>query len=334
MVSKLRSVGAFGVLLCAIIGVPGDVRAEEVDAGERLDEATEQLEALRYDEAREGFFTVIASGSADSEQLAKAYFSLGIVEAALNNGTSAIDAFYLALMIQPSLALGLGGSPKIEEFLNQARDRIVAVGALSARLELKMGQLDILIENDPLNIVKAITVSTSAADGEAGQVSIEPGQARVEIDSSVESVEVTLADETGNQLKVLSLETASVQGVDTGIADSSSPWSSWGLWAGVAAAGVGSGAYFLMRSGARGDDASALRQDGSTDTTRIGRLEDDETRLGTYGLIGFGVAGAAALTAGAIVLFGEETQPESEGDVAWSPRLGPGTWGADVRFRF
>lgn len=333
MVSRARGVGASALLFCSLtLAQPGLLKAEESDAGGRLDQATEQLEALRYDEAREGFFAVVASGSADSEQLAKAYFSLGIVEAALNNGTSSTDSFYMALMVQPSLALGLGGSPKIEEFLNQARDRIVAVGALSARLVLKEGNLSIVIDNDPVSLVKGITVNTTTSDGESAQVSMEPGEARVAIESGVESVEVILADETGNQVKVLTLDPAEATVADASNTGSS-PWSGWALWTGVAAAGAGAGAYFFMKSGEQGDKASELRGSGSTDVTEFARLEDEEDRLGSYGLIGFGVAGAAALTAGAIVLFGDSDN-KADQSVAISPRLGPGNWGADLRFHF
>lgn len=330
MVSRAGRLGLSVAFVCATaLARPNFAHAQEA-AGDLLDQATEKLEALRYDEARDGFFAVVTSGTAEPEQLAKAYFNLGIVEAALNNGTSSIDAFYLSLMIQPSLALGLGGSPKIEVFLNQARDRVVGVGSLGASLGFGSGVLTVSIDNDPLGLVKAIVVEMSKSDDESGKVTLEPGSSSVQVDSDVESIEVVLFDETGNQLKVMSLEPGSP--VDNAVAGSSPPWSNWGLWAGLAAASAGGGAFFLMKSGERGDEISSLRADGSMDSTQISRLEDEESRLGTYGLVGFGLAGAAAVAAGAILFMGDEAAGEE--DVAFVPQLQPGNWGGSLFVRF
>ena len=87
----------------------------------KVDAAKAQIDQLDYPAAQQTLFEVVQSGKATSAELAQAYFSLGVVEAALGNDVESTDSFYLALMIDPSLLFPEGGSPKIRERLNEAR---------------------------------------------------------------------------------------------------------------------------------------------------------------------------------------------------------------------
>ncbi len=332
----MRTGWARSALLSIVLGLSATsaASAQDVDAGEKLEEANGLLEGLQYERAREGFFEVVLSGSADPEQLATAYFNLGVVEAALNNGTSATDAFYLALMLQPSQALGLGGSPKIEGFLNQARDRLIAVGALSIHAEVRGGTLRVGVANDPVGMVKRLEVSMGESEGAASRADVDLGKgATLEVASDVEAVTVTAFDESGNQLRVVELDPSEEAEDAAASGGGTSVWSRWELWAGLAAASAGGGAYFFMKSGERGDEATAERNRETPDAVAISRLEDEESRLGNYGLVGFGLAGAAAAAAGMILWF-DGSESGQEEDVAVLPAVGPGQVGAQFSMRF
>ena len=174
-----------------------------------IDMAAKQVEQLDYPAAQQSLLGVVQSGKATSAELAQAYFSLGSVEAALGNDVESTDSFYLALMIQPSLLFPEGGSPKIRERLNDARNRVTEVGVLQVRAGVKDGVLDVHLDNDPLNLVKRVDVTMTRSGGESGKVTLEKGdrgEMRAEVESGVETIQVAAYDEAGNQLKVLDVD--------------------------------------------------------------------------------------------------------------------------------
>ncbi len=325
-------------------GAAAEKPASAAPAGEvasKLEQATKQIEQLNYPDAQQLLFDVVRSGKAASEQLALAYFKLGIVEAALDNEVEATDSFYLALMLQPSLLFPEGGSPKIRQRLNEARSRVTEVGVLEVRASVKKGVLDVRIDNDPLELIKRVEVLMTRAGGESGKVTLQKGEMRAEVEAGVETIQVALYDDVGNQLKVIDVDPASKpsgeptpgQGVGSG-----SIWQSWGLWAGVAGAFALGGTYFIMESGSIGGDIDAARGETEPDTAEIARLEDNRDRVGLYGVVGLSMAGAAAVTAGAILLFGGDDKHANDatGEAAASlvPSLAPGHVGARFQLRF
>lgn len=311
------------------------------EAGVKLEQAVKQLEELNYTEAQQTLLGVVQSGQALPEQLAQAYFNLGIVESALDNEVEATDSFYLALMLQPSLLFPEGGSPKILARLNDARSRVTEVGVLDARAVVRDGVLDVQIGNDPLNLIKRIEVTMTRGGGEAGTVELKKSELRVEVESGVETIQVVFYDEAGNRLKVMDVDPAAkaseAAAVDAG--GSPSIWRSWGLWAGVAGAFAVGGAYFIMESGSISTDIDAAEDEG--DLATAARLEDDRDRVGLYGIVGLSMAGAAAVTAGALLLFDDdkdaskgETSDEAATEASLVPSFSPGHLGARFRMRF
>jgi hypothetical protein len=313
------------------------------EAGLKLEQAVKQLEQLNYTEAQQTLLGIIQSGQAMPDQLAQAYFNLGIVESALDNEVEATDSFYLALMLQPSLLFPEGGSPKIRSRLNEARSRVTEVGVLEARAVVDDGVLEVQIGNDPLNLIKRIEVTMTRGGGEAGTVELQKNALRAEVESGVETIQVVFYDEAGNRLKILDVDPAAKapepSAVDTGGAPS--VWKSWGLWAGVAGAFALGGAYFLMESSNISSDIDAAEDEDEPDLTEIARLEDDRDRVGLYGIVGLSMAGAAAATAGALLLFNDDedaSKGDSSGETAPEatlvPSFAPGHVGARFQMRF
>ena len=313
--------------------------APKTAAGAKIDEAKQQIEQLDYTGAQQTLLGVVQSGAATSEELAQAYFNLGSVEAALGNDVESTDSFYLALMIQPSLLFPEGGSPKIRERLNAARSRVTEVGVLEARAWVKDGVLDVRLDNDPLELVKRVDVTMTREGGESGKVTLEKGEMRAEVEPGVSTIQVAMFDEAGNQLKVIDVDPAGGAAVprDTPVGTPPSVWGSWGLWAGVAGALALGGTYFMMEGGNLDGDIEDARNAPAPNPAEVERLEENRDRVGLYGVIGLSMAGAAAITSGALLLLGgddESDTTEGGSEATLSPNIAPGHYGARFTLKF
>jgi hypothetical protein len=305
---------------------------------DQLDLALKEMNELRYDQARTILFDIIKSGKATAPELSKAYFNVGVTEAAVGNSVEATDAFYLALMVEPTLVLPKGGSPKIREYLNSARKRVMHVGVLDAHLSLNQGALGVTIDNDPLSLVKQAKVVFAKGES-SSEASLDPaGKMRIDVDDDVTGIEVSLLDENGNQLKALKLEPGAASTgnakpvpVSKDAADGPSWVATWGLWAGVAAFFGATGTYFIVKQGKTEERLDSARA-ANVDQRFIDDLQDDKDRFGLFGLVSLSAAGAAAITAGTIiVLSGGDEEPKQATLV---PNIAPGRVGAQLNIRF
>jgi hypothetical protein len=307
------------------------------DQTAKLEQAVKDVEQLNYVEAQQQLLAIVSSGRANSEQLAKAYFSLGEVEAGLGNEVESTDSFYLALMIQPALLYPSGGSPKIRERLNEARSRLTEVGALEASGSVQGGALEVQIANDPLQLVKGVEVVMTRADGDIGKATLKPSATRVQVDPDVQSIRVVLHDETGNELKAFDVDPAvKSSAAPVELASKPSLWSKWGVWAGVAGALALGGTYFVVESGKLSDEVDAAKGEPVQDPNEIANLEDrrDETKL--YGVVGLSMAGAAAVAAGALLFLQDDApaKAETSSQARLVPNAGPRHVGAQFSMRF
>jgi hypothetical protein len=308
----------------------------------KIDAAKKQIEQLDYTAAQQALFDVVQSGKATTEELAQAYFSLGVIEAALGNDVESTDSFYLALMIQPQLLFPEGGSPKIRERLNEARSRVTEVGVLQAHASVTDGVLDVHLAHDPLNLVKRIDVTMTREGGESGKVTLEKGAMRAEVERGVQTIQVALFDESGNLLKLLDVDPAAKGGsAGAGAVAPPSVWSNWGLWAGVSGALALGGAYFIMEAGSLDTDIQDARDAPNPNPAEVSRLQDNQDRVGLYGVIGLSMATAAAATAGALLLFGGDDKSKDGSDTSEAtpeaslvPSIAPGHVGARFNLRF
>jgi hypothetical protein len=326
------------------LAAEGDAEAEAAPAEPpsevtlKLDQAIKEIGQLNYTEGQQILLGVIQSGKANAEQLSKAYFGIGEVEAALGNEVESTDSFYLALMIQPSTLFPAGGSPKIRERVNAARSRVTEVGALEAKAGIDGSVLQIQLRNDPLKLVKAIDVSMTKASGDVGKATLEPKAQRVEVEPDVTAIRVILHDESGNELKAIDVDVAAKGGASpTSVVAKPLIWERWGLWAGVAGAFALGGTYFVMESGKLADDINAARGGDAPNLPRANNLEDRRDRVGLYSAVGFSLAGAAAVTAGALLLFHDEPAAGKEDaptEAYLVPQIGPGHVGAQLGLSF
>lgn len=175
--------------------------------------------------------------------------------------------------------------------------------------------------------------------GESGTVELKKNELRAEVEPGVESIQVLFYDEAGNRLKVLDVDPAgqASQALPAEAVGASSIWSSWGLWAGVAGALALGGTYFVMEAGDLDAEVGSAQNEPEPDRAEITRLADNRDRVALYGVVGLSMAGAAAVTAGALFLFGDDERPvESEAGLEASlvPSFAPGHVGARFHLRF
>jgi hypothetical protein len=253
-----------------------DEEGSEAPAAEtsaQLEQALKSVEDLQYDQARNLLVEAVESGKLQAPDLIKAYFNLGIVEAGLDNGVEATDAFYLALMLEPTVALPKGASPKIREYLNEARKRVMQVGVLQARLTLEKGTLGVAVDNDPLSLVKQVKVAFTKGEGGASEASLDPkGKMRIDIGSDASDVQAALLDDRGNQLKVLKpAEAGDAKPKPEPSADPNDrSWvARWGLWAGVSVFFGATGTYLMLKSGQTDDALKSARAEANPDARVI-----------------------------------------------------------------
>jgi hypothetical protein len=319
-----------------------DAKAAPLSAqGAKLAQASKALEQLSYSEAQQLAFEVVQSGKATSDELAQAYFTIGVVEASNDNEVESTDSFYLALMLKPALLFPPGGSPKIRARLNEARSRVTEVGVLEARASVVAGVLEVSLRNDPLKLVKHAEVVMTRAGGDVGRANLEKDAMRAQVESDVQSIQVVLYDEVGNQLKVIDVDPGKAGGSPLRQGDSAgapSVWQHWGLWAGVAGALAIGGTYFVLESGSIQGDIDDAKKEPVPDETEVSRLEDSRDRVNLYGVVGLSMAGAAAVTAGAFLIFGGDSADKPKTEAATEARLvpsvAPGHLGAQFSMRF
>jgi hypothetical protein len=314
--------------------------APKTEEDTKLDLARKQVDQLNYTDARQVLFGIVESGKATSEQLSKAYFTLGEVEAGLGNEVESTDSFYLSLMIKPATVFPPGGSPKIRERLNEARSRLTEVGVLEASASVHAGVLDVYIANDPLQLVKSVDVTMTRGGGDVGKAKLPLNALRAQVDADVQTIRVELRDDSGNELKGIDVDPTVQNGPKPGQAFvRPSLWSNWGLWAGVAGALALSGTYFIVEAGKLNSDAEAERKSDTPEPSRVRELQNRRDRVGTYGVVGLGMAGGAALTSGLLLFLHHDSSAPKKDAGAGSeaklvPNFGPTQIGADFSLNF
>lgn len=334
--------GTFAVMAVLVL-----VRAAHADS---LSDAKTQVAASDYLKARASLDDAYASGTNGREQLAEIWRLRGIVAGALGETKPATDAFQKCLALAPKAELPPGTSPKITRPFDAARDFYKKTDPLSIKQETKQTppSITVVVASDPMSMIAKIAVYVRV-DGAAeqtldskfaGQESLEvalPAGARLD-------VRVAALDEKGNRLAELG--SADVPIVIIGkdkkpdivvtppvVTTKPRPvkpykerafiWK-WWLWGGTAVVFAGAATYFGVDGLSAKSDLESLNEESPNHTFDEAKdLERRAKRDFLFSNIGYGVAGALAITA-TILWLTEPDKPPTESRVTAVPVDGGG----------
>jgi hypothetical protein len=317
-----------------------------------LEQARRQKRALRYDEARASLDRALARGGNSPAQLAEIYRLRGEVAAGLGDRRAAEESFRRLLALVPTASLPAGVSPKIADPFAAARASLAGRPPLSVTHQIERGAspaLVVVVESDPIGMVAGARVQYLRPGGRWITSEVR-GRGRLRLALPAEqllSLAIAIIDDTGNVLvgfgsrdRPLEVATAapgaSPRPPDDDRQRSPSLIARWQLWAAVAVSFGAAGSYFAIDTARAENDLDAIYdRAGTTEFAdvmdRIDDLESRGERSALLANIGFGIAGASALTA-AILLIRDASGRERTAGVSLAPSAGGLTVGWRQQF--
>jgi hypothetical protein len=305
-------------VIAAVLCVAAPAQAQ--DAASLIARARSEIDGLRYDVAQATLNQALEAGGADRDQLITLYRLGGEVAGALDQAKAAEAAFTRALVLDPSLQLDAGVSPKISEPFARAKQVARRHGALAARDSRSGDQLVVEVTSDALKMVARARAYLQPETGVA-ETRILDGTRRwqVQLPAGVRSWSLSLLDARGNQLLVLrgTVEPAAVPvqppPVDRPAAAGGPAWyARWFTWAGVAVGFAVAGTATGLWANSIEQDLAALNMNSSShDFTEARALERKGRRVALTSNLCFGAAGAAAVVAG-VLFFKHRGQRRTE----------------------
>ncbi len=309
----MRARHALGLALAMAMAISSRApvaRAQELDP--HLVAARRAKNALRYADALAALDQARRWGKNSPAQMAEIYRLTGEIQGGLGNADDARQAFLRWLVLEPSAGLPPGTSPKI--MAPFAAARAAAAPPLRLDHELERGSQPTLVVtavSDPLHMVAGVRVEYLRPGGrwQRGEARGR-GHLRVPLPRAASvSVAITAIDSYGNALVgvgsreqplvMATMETV----VGTPLVRRRPRFvARWPLWTGVAVVLGGAGLYFGLdaRDAQRElDDIYKHSSEKNYDTLRahIDTLATRGRRSALLANIGFGAAGAAAVTA-------------------------------------
>ena len=310
-------------------------------AADPLATAKQQVASSEYLKARASLDVAYASGKTNRDQLAELWQLRGIVAGALGDTKAATAAFQRALALDPKADLRPGTSPKITRPFDAAKDYFKSNEplAITQKTRAKPPAVTVAIESDPLEMIARIEVvvrvdgarEDKTVDAKyAGQDEIElalPAGGRLDL-------RVRALDENGNVLAQLGTAEVPIVIIGKPIVVDKRPededkvveqpppqkpvrerplYGKWWLWGSGALVVAGAATYFGidgLRAKSDLEDLNATSPNHTFDEALA--LESRARRSILYANIGYGVAGALAITATILWLTEPDAQPARE----------------------
>lgn len=315
-----------------------------VATADPLGDAKTQVAASDYLNARVSLDAAYASGTNSPAQLAEIWRLRGIVVGALNESKAATEAFQKCLALDPSAELPPGTSPKITRPFEAAQKLAKAPLKIKQTTTEEPPSVSVAIGSDPMSMIAQIVVTVRVNGGAesklekkfAGQEAIEfslPTGGRLDL-------RIAAVDEKGNHLAELGSADVPIvivgkpqQVVVKPIEKPKTPpkpvherpliWK-WWLWGGgaVVFAGVATG-FGIDGLLAKSDLEDMNAESPNHRFPEAKSLERRAKRDFLISNIGYGVAGALAITA-TILYLTEPDKPSTERRVTAVPLDGGG----------
>jgi hypothetical protein len=290
-----------------------------------LDDAKAAVEASDYLKAKAALAEALASGTNGRDDLAEIYRLSGIVAGALGDPKGATAAFHRALALSPSVALPRGTSPKIGRPFAQAQDLAKKAGGpleIKSETQADPPAVTVIVAADPLQMIARVR-ATVVVDGKPEQSFDRPAAERTMIELPVGArldVRVAALDEKGNRLAELGSRDVPI--VIIGKAPPPPPpvvvapikkpppprtprplYMKWWLVGGVAVVFGAAGTYFGIDAVLAKRELDDLnRHSAEHDFSEAQDIESRARRSVLFTNIGYGAAGALAVTAAVLYL--------------------------------
>lgn len=133
-----------------------------------LDTAHQDLESLRYEDARQNVKWALQTGAADVALIKEVYRLMAETSASLGDEPAAESAFANLLSLEPSFRLPNGTSPKIERPFERARNWMSARLPLRVTMRQSAETVTVFVESDPTHVVAAVRLAFVTYDGTQG----------------------------------------------------------------------------------------------------------------------------------------------------------------------
>lgn len=291
-----------------------------------LDDAKTAVEASDYLKAKAALAEALASGTNGRDDLAEIYRLSGIVAGALGDPKGATAAFQRALSLSPSVALPRGTSPKIGRPFAAAQDLAKKAGGpleIKSETQEDPPAVTVIVVADPLQMIARVR-ATVVVDGKPEQSFDRPASERTMIELPVGArldVRVAVLDEKGNRLAELGSRDVPIVIIGKAppppppvvIAPIKKPppparaprplYMKWWLVGGVAIAFGAAGTYFGIDAVLAKRELDDLnRNSAEHDFSEAQDVESRARRSVLFTNIGYGAAGALAVTAAVLYL--------------------------------
>lgn len=326
----LRGCAAVAVLAIAVLA-----RSAVADP---LADAKAQVAASEYLKAAASLDAAYASGTYGPAQLAELWRLRGIVVAATGDANAATAAFQKSLALDPRAELPPGTSPKIARPFTAAQELARTAGPLAIKQETTPNPpaIAVTIASDPMSMIVRVQVTVRVDGGDEQQLDAKyAGQDQVELALPAGGrldLRVAALDEHGNRLAELGTKDVpiviigkpvtkpdlAVKPVTAPAAPAAPPrerplyWK-WWLWGGGAIAFAGAATYFGIDGMRAKGELEDLNADSPNHTFDEAKDVESRARRGLLlSNIGYGVAGALAITA-AILYLTEPDRPARPG---------------------
>lgn len=347
MVTTSRLLVAF-VFTATMLSGPGPASAQEA-----FETAREQIDELRYEDALTTLDASLRSGKHGPADLARLYLFLGELHASMGDEDKAIDSFRRALLIDPTVELDEGLSPKISEPYQQAkkwlRDK-TPVRIVHRILERKQRVIAVILQSNPLDLMAGARLSYWTADGQSDEVSAS-GKDRIDLQvpNNTERFVAAGIDQYGNRVVELGsavapltldpdeIPTTSTAAGSAGHRDSSSGSliTHWAVWGGVALAFAGVGTWAGLTARAEVDELDRARASSEQfEFSDVKAVADRAERRALIANISFAAAGASAIAATYFFLRRDKGSKRSAERAAVVPAIGEHSAGVTAWFRF
>jgi len=282
-------------------------------ADDELAEARRLEAALEYEQALALVDRALAHGGAEPGRVAELHLLAGRLAAGLDRAAVAEDHFARALALRPETKLPDGTSPKLTAPFDAARAR--GVPPLVVTVRASRGLVTIEPHADPLGLVVGVQAHLES-HGNHFEVT-ERASLRVIVPIDAIAVEIDALDASGNRVWAgpaptgpLTFDELTPKVVAPPPRGSRAIIARWQTWAiSGAAFAIAGGAFAYWSSSLQTEWNQQRSQDGLHDFSALKAIEDRGRRDAIAADIGFGIAGAAAITSLVLLATNHDNSP-------------------------